>query len=325
MAAASSAFWADRPVLVTGASGLLGGHLVSRLASLGAAVVCLARDGRPARSGRRAEVVAGDVRDQDLLARILAKHEIATTFHLAAQAIVGAAGADPSPTLDANVRGTWSVLEACRRSGAGQVVVASSDKAYGDHGGVPYVEEMPLRGRHPYDASKACADLIAQSYAWTYGLPVAIARCGNLYGGGDRHWSRLVPGTTRAAIRGRRPVVRSDGSCVRDYLYAPDAAEGYLLAAEALARGAEPGRAYNLAGGRPLAVLEMVSLILREAGAEGLTPEVLGGAAAEIPMQRLDASRAGAELGWRASTGVEEGLAATVAWYRRHLRPRAPR
>lgn len=323
MATASTTYWADRPVLVTGASGLLGGHLVARLVALGAAVVCLARDARPPGS-RRVEVVAGDARDQELLTRTIVKREIATTFHLAAQAIVGAAGADPSTSLDANVRGTWSALEACRRGGS-EVVVASSDKAYGDHGGVPYTEDMPLRGRHPYDASKACADMIAQSYAWTYKLPVAITRCGNLYGGGDRHWSRLVPGTIRAAIRGRRPVVRSDGTCVRDYLYAPDAAEGYLLAAEAIGRGAEPGRAYNLAGGRPLSVLEMVAMIAREVGAGGLSPEVLGGAAAEIPMQRLDCSRAEAELGWRASTTIEAGLAATVAWYRRHLRPRAER
>ncbi|MBI2266346.1 MAG: NAD-dependent epimerase/dehydratase family protein, partial [Armatimonadetes bacterium] len=228
-------FWRDRPTFVTGATGLLGGRLVQSLVQSGADVVCLVRDWIPQceliRSGliERVKTVRGDIREQSLLERILGEYEITTVFHLAAQAIVGTANRNAVSTFETNIGGTWALLEACRRSPlAKQIVVASSDKAYGSHDALPYTEEVPLQGRHPYDASKSCADLIAGSYAATYDLPVAITRCGNLYGGGDLNWNRIVPGTIRSILRGHRPVIRSDGSYVRDYFYVEDAASAYL-------------------------------------------------------------------------------------------------
>jgi CDP-glucose 4,6-dehydratase len=239
-----SAFWRDRPVFVTGATGLLGGWLVRRLRELEADVVCLVRDWVPqcelAVSGElsRVKVVRGDVRDGALLERALGEYEIDTLFHLAAQTVVGVANRNPLSTFETNIQGTWALLEACRRAPTVRhIVLASSDKAYGASEILPYTEETPLQGRHPYDVSKSCADLIAQAYAATYGLPVAITRCGNLYGGGDLNWNRIVPGTIRAALRGERPVIRSDGRGVRDYLYVEDGVSAYLALAEALSGG----------------------------------------------------------------------------------------
>ncbi|HVV49914.1 MAG TPA: NAD-dependent epimerase/dehydratase family protein, partial [Polyangia bacterium] len=222
----SSTFWLDRPTLVTGATGLVGSWLVKRLCAAGADVTCLVRDWVPQSEVVRAslldevKVIRGDVRDQALLERALGENEIATVIHLAAQTIVTIANRNPVSTFEANVAGTWSMLEACRRSPTvKQIVLASSDKAYGDHDTLPYTEETPLVGRHPYDVSKSCADLIAQAYATTYGSPVAITRCGNFYGGGDLNWNRIVPGTNRSVLRGQRPVIRSDGTFIRDYFY----------------------------------------------------------------------------------------------------------
>jgi CDP-glucose 4,6-dehydratase len=219
-------FWRDRPVFVTGATGLVGAWLVRYLVNAGADVVCLIRDWIPQSEVIRTKlieqvkVVRGDVRDQAVVERALGEYEVATVFHLAAQTIVGIANRNPVSTLESNVQGTWSLLEACRRSPAvKQIVVASSDKAYGDHDKLPYDEQAPLQGRHPYDVSKSCADLIARSYADTYGLPVAITRCGNFYGGGDLNWNRIIPGTIRSILYGERPVIRSDGSYIRDYFY----------------------------------------------------------------------------------------------------------
>lgn len=240
--AVSQTFWTDRPTLVTGATGLLGGWLVEHLLARQASVVCLVRDHVPQSRllseglGSSVSLVHGDVRDQALLERVLGEYEIDTVLHLAAQAIVGVANQNPVSTFETNVGGTWALLEACRRSPrVMQIVIASTDKAYGDHASVAYDETTPLRARFPYDVSKACADLIAQSYAATFALPVCITRCGNFYGGGDLNWSRLVPGTIRSIHRGERPVIRSDGQFVRDYIYVEDGAAAYLTLAERLA------------------------------------------------------------------------------------------
>ena len=233
--------WRDRPVLVTGASGLLGSWLTRRLVADGANVVCLLRDWVPqsefvqARQHKKVSVVHGDVEDRAILERAIGEYEIEVVFHLAAQTIVGIANAIPSPPLKATFAAHGMFLESCRRSPrVKSVVVASSDKAYGDQTELPYNEDMPLHGRHPYDVSKSCADLIAQSYACTYDLPVGITRCGNFYGGGDLNWNRVVPGTIRSVFRGERPVIRSDGQYVRDYFYVEDGAAAYMLLAERL-------------------------------------------------------------------------------------------
>lgn len=322
-----AAFWQDRPVFVTGATGLVGGWLVRRLAALGAEVVCLVRDWVPqselARAGllERVKVVRGDVRDQALLERALGEYEIDTVFHLAAQTIVGIANRNPISTFESNIAGTWALLEACRRSPTvKQIVLASSDKAYGDHANLPYSEDTPLQGRHPYDVSKSCADLIGQSYAVTYGLPVAITRCGNFYGGGDLNWNRIVPGTIRSVLRGQRPVIRSDGSYIRDYFYVEDGAAAYILLAERLA--ADPalrGQAFNFSNEIQVTVLELAQRILALMES-GLEPEIRGEASNEILHQYLSAERARRDLGWRPLFTLDEGLRATIAWYREFLR-----
>ncbi len=320
-------FWRDRPTLVTGATGLVGGWLVRRLLSLRADVVCLVRDWVPSSELvrgdmlARVKVVRGDVRDQALLERALGEFEVATVMHLAAQTIVPIANRNPVSTLESNVAGTWAVLEACRRSPAvGQVVVASSDKAYGTRDRLPYDEETPLRGCHPYDVSKSCADLIAQAYGATYQLPVVISRCGNFYGGGDLNWSRIVPGTVRAVLRGERPVIRSDGQYVRDYFYVEDGAAAYTLLAEKLA--ADPrlrGRAFNFSDETPVSVLALVRRVL-DLMASDLHPEVLDEATHEIREQCLSAARAREELGWRPLFPLDEGLRRTIEWYRDFFR-----
>jgi len=322
----SAPFWRDRPTLVTGATGLVGSALVRRLVSEGADVVALVRDWIPqsetVRSGLldSVKVVRGELRDQPLLERTLGEYEIATVVHLAAQTIVTIANRNPVSTFETNIGGTWALLEACRRSPTvKQVVVASSDKAYGDQPNLPYTEESPLQGRHPYDVSKSCADLIAQAYAVTYGLPVVIARCGNFFGGGDLNWNRLVPGTIRSALRGERPVIRSDGRYIRDYFYVEDGAAAYTLMAERLA--AEPalaGRAYNFSLETEVTALELTRQILSLMGST-LEPEVRNEASHEIFRQCLSAARARHELGWRPLFSLEEGLRSTIDWYRQFL------
>jgi CDP-glucose 4,6-dehydratase len=322
----SLAFWRDRPVLVTGATGLVGGFLVKRLFELKADVVCLVRDWVPqselvrTRQVERTRVVRGDVRDQALLERALGEYEVATVIHLAAQTIVPIANRNPVSTFETNIGGTWSLLEACRRSPAvKEIVVASSDKAYGDQTVLPYTEDTPLAGRHPYDASKSCADLIAQSYAATFGLPVVIARCGNFYGGGDLNWSRLVPGTIRSVLRGERPVIRSDGQFVRDYFYAEDGAAAYVLLAERLAEKPDlRGRAYNFSNESQLTSQALVERILALMNSN-LQPLVKGEATHEIRLQYLSAARARNELRWNALFSLDDGLAQTIAWYKAFL------
>jgi CDP-glucose 4,6-dehydratase len=318
-----SNFWQDRPVFVTGATGLVGGWLVKRLLEAGADVVCLVRDWVPqselvrTRLMERVKVVRGDVCDQTLLERALGEYEIDTVIHLAAQTIVGVANRNPVATFQTNIQGTWSLLEACRRSPqVRQIVTASSDKAYGDQEVLPYTEEAPLQCRHPYDVSKSCADLIAHAYAHTFGLPVVITRCGNFYGGGDLNWNRIVPGTIRSVLRGERPVIRSDGNYVRDYFYVEDGAAAYMLLAERLAENpALRGEAFNFSNELQITVLELVEKILRRMGSS-LTPEIRNEASNEIRHQYLSAEKARRVLGWRPLFTLEEGLDRTIAWYR---------
>jgi CDP-glucose 4,6-dehydratase len=320
----NAAFWKDRPVLITGATGLVGSWLLKRLA--GAELHCLVRDWVPqseaARTGQleRARVIRGDVCDQALLERALGEYEIDTVFHLAAQTIVGIANRNPVSTFESNIRGTWTLLEAVRRSPSVQrTIVASSDKAYGAQDHLPYDESGPLEGRHPYDVSKSCADLVAQAYAKTYRLAVGITRCGNFYGGGDLNWNRIVPGTIRSILNGQRPVIRSDGQFVRDYFYVEDGAAAYVTLAEALA--ADPalaGEAFNFSNELHITVCELVGRILARMGSD-LKPNIRNEASNEIRLQYLSAAKARERLGWRPEFTLDEGLDATIAWYREFL------
>lgn len=319
-------FWRDRPVLVTGATGLQGGWLVKTLLDLQADVVCLVRDWVPQSQLYSTEMIdrvrtaRGDILDRDCLERVMGEYEIRTVFHLAAQTIVSIANRNPVSTFDVNIRGTWNVLESARRSPKiEQVVIASSDKAYGQHDDLPYREDHALQGTHPYDVSKSCADLISTTYAHTYETPVIISRFGNLYGGGDLNWNRIVPGTVRSLLRGERPIIRSDGTMVRDYFYVEDGAEAYMVLAEKLAENpALSGRAFNFSTETPLTVVEIVDAV-REAMGSELEPKILAEASNEIPDQHLDATLAREELGWSPTFGLQEGLQRTVAWYRDYI------
>lgn len=320
---AMSQFWRDRSVLVTGATGLVGGHVVRRLVMAKASVVALIRDDVPGngldRMGLRPEiqVVRGCIEDQTFLERVLGEYEVDTVLHLAAQTIVGIANRNPISTFESNIAGTWRVLEACRRSPkVRQIVLASSDKAYGDHDILPYNEEAPLKGQHPYDVSKSCADLIAQTYAHTWGTPVAITRCGNFFGAGDLNFNRIVPGTIRSILRGEAPIIRSDGKFIRDYFYVEDGAEAYLLLAQKLAENPGlRGRAYNFSYENQLSVTDIVSMIQERMGSQ-IAPIILNEASNEIRHQYLSAERARKELSWAPSFNMEEGLDKTIAWYR---------
>lgn len=323
----SHPFWNHRTVLVTGCTGLLGSWLTRALVERGAAVVGLIRDWVPEsellRSGtlQQIRIVRGDLKDQQVLERALGEYEVDTVFHLGAQTIVGIANRNPVSTFESNIQGTWALLEACRRSpSVRQILVASSDKAYGTHEQLPYKEDAPLQGRHPYDVSKSCADLITQSYAVTYGLPVCITRCGNLYGGGDLNWNRLIPGTIRSTLAGEPSIIRSDGSLIRDYFYVEDGVAAYLALAEQLAERRELiGHAFNFSNEIQVTVLELVREILRLADREDLQPDVRGEAMHEIPHQYLDATKAREMLGWRPSYTLDQGLERTLAWYSEFL------
>ena len=321
-----STFWLDRPTLVTGATGLVGSWLVKGLQQAGADVVCLVRDWVPGselvQSGgfSDATVVRGDVTDAACLERILGEYEIDTVIHLAAQTIVGVANRNPTSTFESNIKGTWTVLEACRHAPTvRQIVVASSDKAYGDQDVLPYDEDMPLAGRNPYDVSKSCSDLITLSYAKTYGLPVVSTRCGNFFGGGDLNWNRLVPGTIRSVLRGNAPVIRSDGTFIRDYFYVEDGAAAYMLVAEKLAEDRTlTGEAFNFSNELQLSVTDMVGMILDRMGSK-LKPDILNEAQNEIHHQYLSAAKARNRLGWQPTVSMEMALDRTIEWYRTHL------
>ena len=318
----NSSFWRDRPTFVTGATGLVGGWLVKSLVAAGADVVCLVRDWVPdcdlVRSGvyDKVKVVRGDVVDQALLERALGEYEIDTVIHLAAQTIVGIANRNPVSTFEANIQGTWCLLEACRRSPkVRQIVIASSDKAYGDQEVLPYDETTPLQGQHPYDVSKSCADLISYTYAKSYDLPVTITRCGNFYGGGDLNWNRIVPGTIRSILRGQAPVIRSDGSFVRDYFYVEDGAAAYMLLAEQMAQNPSlRGEAFNFSNELQVTVLELTEKILAVMGSN-LTPDVRNEASNEIKHQYLSAAKARRMLEWTPLYSLDGALEKTIAWY----------
>ena len=312
---------------MTGAQGFVGAWLAERLLELGARVVVPRRD-EPAETRfrsegieARCEVVQSDLTDLHAFLRVLAEYEVRWVFHLAAQTIVGTAGRAPLGTFEVNVRGTYTLLEACRLAGGVErVVVASSDKAYGAAERLPYREDTPLRPVWPYDVSKACADLIARSYAATFGLPVAVTRLANVYGGGDLNWSRIVPDTCRALVRGERPVVRSDGTPERDYLHVDDAVDVYLAVAASLDRPELHGRAWNAGRGEPLSVVELVRRLIGVSG-RALEPDVRGAGTppGEIDRQYLDSTAIREELGWTPRVELDEGLRRTWDWYSQRL------
>jgi CDP-glucose 4,6-dehydratase len=317
-------FWTDRSVFVTGATGLLGSWLTRKLTDLGANVVVLIRDWVPESIllttplEREPTVIRGNLTDLELVERVLNEYEVETVFHAAAQTIVGTANRSPISTFESNIRGTWTVLEACRRSSLiKQVIVASSDKAYGEHDELPYREDAPLQGRHPYDVSKSCADLIAQSYFHSFDLPVCVTRCGNLFGGGDLNWNRLIPGTIRSVLRETNPIIRSDGTNIRDYFYVEDAALAYVKLAEKMAADqAIVGQAFNFSNEIQVNVLDLTKNILKLMGREDLAPKILDQAKNEIPHQYLSAEKARDLLGWTPKYSLDDGLDRTIGWYR---------
>jgi len=323
---AAQGFWQDRPVLVTGCTGLLGSWLTGDLVTRGANVVGLVRDSVPRTNfldlglPERITTVRGEVEDYFLLERVLNEYEIETVFHLAAQTIVTIANRNPVSTFETNIKGTWNLLEACRRSATvKRIIVASSDKAYGDQRALPYKEDAPLQGSHPYDVSKSAADLLATSYWRTYRLPVCITRCGNLFGGGDLNFSRIVPGTIRSVLRSEPPIIRSDGTLKRDYFYVRDAADAYLTLAERMEGQRCYGEAFNFSLEQPMTVLEIAKAILGQMKRSNLKPEIRNEASGEILSQYLSAEKARRVLGWKPQYSLTEGLEETIQWYKRYL------
>lgn len=318
--------WPERRVLVTGATGIVGSWLCEELVRRSAFVVAIVRDDDPQSRfytdgiSRRCTIMRGDLARLDHCMRAVNDYEIETIFHLGAQTIVGAALRDPIDCFESNIRGTYHLLEAARRLDTlvKNIVVASSDKAYGESDVLPYTEKMPLRGRHPYDVSKSCTDMLSDTYAHTYGLNVTVARCGNIYGAGDLNWSRIVPGTIRSILAGKRPVLRSSGANVRDYIYVRDVVLAYIALAEQSDRPEIRGQAFNFSPQSRFTVLEIVAAIGRVMDVSS-DPVILNTAKAEILNQTLDASKAGRLLAWTAEWSLDDGLRETVAWYRRHL------
>jgi CDP-glucose 4,6-dehydratase len=325
----------DATVLVTGAQGFIGSWLAERLVNLGARVVAPCRDLHPGTRfhtdgiAERCSLERADVRDYDTLLRILTEHEVSAVFHLAAQPIVGIANRSPLSTYESNVAGTYTLLEACRARGGvaepiERIVVASSDHAYGPHAREPYRESDPLEPSYPYDVSKGCADLVARCYAASYSLPVAVTRLANVFGGGDRYWSRIVPDTASSLVRGQRPVIRSDGTPERDYLYVEDAVDAYLTVAESLDAPELRGRAWNAGLGSPISVLELVRRLIAVSGKE-LEPEIRGRGTPHAEADRLviDSGAIREELGWSPQWSLDDGLAKAYAWYEQHAHDRA--
>ena len=322
-----SEFWRDRSVLVTGCTGLLGNWLVAELLERGALVTGLVRDLVPQSrlyAGewyRQINIVRGCVEDLSTVERTINEYEVDTVFHLAAQTIVGVANREPLATFETNIKGTWNILEACRRvGGVSRIVIASSDKAYGDQLVLPYSETTPLQGEHPYDVSKSCADLISRAYYVTYGLPVCITRCGNFYGGGDLNFNRIVPCTIRSALRDKPVVIRSDGTFIRDYFYAKDGVLAYLHLAEQMDRKEVLGEAFNFSNELQISVRGMVDHVLKLMGKSHLEPVVLNRANNEIKHQYLSADKARKMLGWESKYPLEEGLKETIEWYKNFLK-----
>ena len=314
-------FWKNKNVFVTGCTGLLGSYLVKELIEQDANVTGLVRDHVPQSNLYQGEhikkmnIVRGSLEDLAVIERALGEYEIDTVFHLAAQAIVGVANRNPISTFEANILGTWNILEACRKHPLiKRVIVASSDKAYGDQENLPYDENMPLQGKHPYDVSKSCADLISHTYFHTYGLPVCITRCGNLYGGGDLNFNRIIPQTIQLVLNGEAPEIRSDGTFVRDYFYIEDAVQAYLLLAEKMEENNLAGEAFNFSNEIQLTVLELVEKILKKMNSN-LKPKVLNQGSNEIKHQYLSAEKARKLLNWTPAYTIDEGLEKTIEWY----------
>jgi CDP-glucose 4,6-dehydratase len=320
-------FWKEKKVLVTGATGLVGSWLVRKLIECEAHVVTLIRDSNPQselfRSGffKKTDLVQGSLEDFYSVERAINENEVETVFHLGAQTIVGTAWRSPLPTFEANIRGTYNLLEACRRHSSlvKQVIIASSDKAYGTCRELPYNETTPLEGRNPYDVSKTCTDLLASSYFHTYRLPLAIARCGNIYGGGDLNWSRLIPGTIRSFLQNETPILRSDGKFTRDYLFVQDVVEAYMKLAEEIHRPEVIGQAFNFGPNKPYSALEIVEVIQKQMKCEHLDPKILNNATAEIKDQSLDSKKAKEILGWDLKYTLDEGLSQTIRWYEQYF------
>lgn len=319
----SSVSWRNKNVFVTGCTGLLGAWLTKALVDRGANVVGLVRDNVPRANffqlglDKRISAVRGEVENYFLLERTINEYEIDTVFHLAAQTIVTIANRNPLATFETNIKGTWNILEACRRNPTvKRIIVASSDKAYGEHEVLPYKEEATLKGSHPYDVSKSCADLVTLAYCQTYNSPACVTRCGNFYGGGDLNFNRVVPGTIRSVIFNERPVIRSDGTLIRDYIYILDAVEAYILLAEKMETLPIQGEAFNFSNEIQLNVLDMTRKILEVMGRADLEPVILNEARGEIKHQYLSAEKARKVLGWQSKYSLEEGLRETVDWYR---------
>ena len=326
-----SGFWQGRRCLIVGVDGFLGGHLAKRLVAEGAKVVGASPYSREVSSLKLLGVESSiehitnaNVADLDAVQRVFGNHATDICFHLAAVATLPEAAESPLTTFEVNVKGTWNVLEAARRcSTIGAVIVASSDKAYGSHKRLPYKEEFKLQGMHPYDASKSCLDILSQMYFHTYGLPVGISRCANIYGPGDLNFSRIIPDTMRALILNKRPIIRSDGKFVRDYIFVKDAVESYLTLAENLDRKEIQGEAFNFGNQRPINVLNLVGRIIVISGKKNLKPKILSTAKYEIKEQYLDSKKAQDLLKWRPKYSLDEGLQQTYAWYKRHLKGKA--
>jgi len=315
-------YWQNKNVFVTGCAGLLGSWMVKYLVDRKANVIGLVRDFVPDSNLHRSNyfskinIVRGQLEDIHLLERALGEYEVDTVFHLAAQTIVGIANRNPISTFESNIRGTYNLLEAARRSPLiKRIVVASSDKAYGDQKELPYFEEAPLQGKHPYDVSKSCIDLIAQAYFKTYNLPVCITRCGNFFGGGDLNFNRVIPGTIKSVLHNKRPLIRSDGTLIRDYFYIEDAVEAYLLLAEKMDELSIHGEAFNFSNENQINVLELVRKIIKLMGSS-LEPEILDEAHNEIAHQYLSAKKAKKILGWQTKYSLDERLISTIDWYK---------
>ncbi len=316
-------FWQNRNVLVTGCTGFLGWWLTRGLVEQGAQVVGLIRDIVPKSPfylkglDKKISAVHGRVEDFDAVERAINEYEVDTVFHIAAQAIVGVANRNPMSTFESNIKGTWVVLEACRKNPkVSRAVVASSDKAYGQHENLPYSEDYPLQGRHPYDVSKSCADLIALTYHHTYSMPVCITRCGNIFGPGDLNYNRIVPGTIRSILNSERPVIRSDGSPLRDYVFVADIVNAYMTLAERMDDSSIHGRAFNFGTGAPVSVLELTNALLKVSGRTDLVPDVQNTAKGEILHQYLSSGLANSLLRWHPAKPLEDRLRETFVWQR---------
>ncbi|MHA2283546.1 MAG: GDP-mannose 4,6-dehydratase [Promethearchaeota archaeon] len=319
-------FWKNKHVFVTGCTGLLGSWLTRFLVEKGANVIGLVRDLVPQSNLYRFElekkinIVSGELEDYFILERSLNEYEVDSVFHLAAQAIVGTANRNPLSTFETNIRGTWNLLEACRRNmKVKRIVVASSDKAYGEHEELPYSEILPLKGSHPYDVSKSCTDLISHTYYDTYGLPVCVTRCGNIYGGGDLNFNRIIPGTIQSALNNERPIIRSDGLFVRDYIYVIDIVNAYLLLAEKMNEPDIHGEAFNFSNEQPINVKDLVNKILNLMKRGDLEPVILNEASNEIKYQYLSSEKAYTVLDWKTRYTLDKGLMDTIDWYEEYF------